>query len=41
MPTKERAHLNEWRKQVEPSTELRKWYIRHADCFAKFSPMRG
>jgi uncharacterized protein YeaO (DUF488 family) len=24
--TKERAHLNEWAKDVAPSTELRKWF---------------
>ncbi|WP_037673245.1 DUF488 domain-containing protein [Streptomyces griseus] len=34
--TKEKAHLDEWCKQVAPSTELRKWYIRNPDRFAEF-----
>ncbi|MDX3275825.1 MULTISPECIES: DUF488 domain-containing protein [Streptomyces] len=34
--TKEKAHLDEWCKQVAPSAELRKWYIRNPDRFAEF-----
>ncbi|GGL16715.1 DUF488 domain-containing protein [Streptomyces flaveus] len=35
--TKEQAHLDEWCKQVAPSTELRKWYSHDPDRFAEFS----
>ncbi|MCX5063452.1 MULTISPECIES: DUF488 domain-containing protein [Streptomyces] len=35
--TKEKAHLDEWCKQVAPSVELRKWYLRNPDRFAEFS----
>ncbi|WP_329330270.1 DUF488 domain-containing protein [Streptomyces luteogriseus] len=35
--TKQNARLDEWCKQVAPSTELRKWYIRNPDRFAEFS----
>ena len=28
---KERAHLDEWCKEVSPSTELRKWYAHDPD----------
>lgn len=35
--TKEKAHLDEWCKQVAPSAQLRKWYIRNPDRFAEFS----
>ncbi|MFE3450312.1 DUF488 domain-containing protein [Nonomuraea sp. NPDC059194] len=35
--TKERAHLDEWCKQVAPSTELRKWYGHAPERFAEFS----
>jgi len=35
--TKEKAHLDEWCKQVAPSTELRKWYSHVPERFAEFS----
>ncbi|MEU2289016.1 DUF488 family protein [Streptomyces sp. NPDC013178] len=35
--TKENAHLDEWCKQVAPSTQLRKWYLSNPDRFAEFS----
>ena len=35
--SKERAHLDEWCKQVAPSTELRKWYGHDPDKFAEFT----
>ncbi|PJJ05894.1 MULTISPECIES: DUF488 domain-containing protein [unclassified Streptomyces] len=35
--TKEKAHLDEWCKQVAPSTELRKWYSHAPERFAEFS----
>jgi uncharacterized protein YeaO (DUF488 family) len=35
--TKENAHVDEWCKQVAPSTELRKWYGHTPDRFAEFS----
>ncbi|MCY1137250.1 DUF488 family protein [Actinoplanes sp. Pm04-4] len=34
--TKERAALDEWCKQVAPSTELRQWYGHDPDKFAEF-----
>jgi uncharacterized protein YeaO (DUF488 family) len=34
--SKERAHLDEWCKQVAPSTDLRKWYAHDPDKFAEF-----
>lgn len=34
--SKERAHLDEWCKQVAPSTELRQWYGHDPDKFAEF-----
>jgi uncharacterized protein YeaO (DUF488 family) len=34
--TKERAGLDEWCKNVAPSTELRKWYGHDPDRFAGF-----
>jgi uncharacterized protein YeaO (DUF488 family) len=34
--TKEKAHLDEWCKQVAPSTELRKWYGHDPERFAEF-----
>ena len=34
--SKEAADLDEWCKQVAPSTELRKWYGHDADRFAEF-----
>jgi uncharacterized protein YeaO (DUF488 family) len=35
--TKDKAHLDEWCKEVAPSTELRKWYSHDPDRFAEFS----
>jgi len=34
--SKERAHLNEWAKDVAPSTELRKWYGHDPERFPEF-----
>lgn len=34
--TKDKAHLDEWCKQVAPSTELRKWYSHDPERFAEF-----
>ncbi|MGA7417990.1 MAG: DUF488 family protein [Acidimicrobiales bacterium] len=34
--TKDRAHLDEWLKDVAPSTELRKWYDHDPDRFDEF-----
>ncbi len=34
--TKDAAHLDEWLKDVAPSTELRKWYGHDPDRFAEF-----
>jgi uncharacterized protein YeaO (DUF488 family) len=34
--SKERAHLDEWAKDVAPSTELRKWYAHDPDRFPEF-----
>lgn len=33
---KEAAHLDEWAKDVAPSTELRTWYGHDPDKFAEF-----
>ncbi|MFG2452821.1 DUF488 domain-containing protein [Streptomyces sp. NPDC048512] len=33
---KTKAHLDEWCKQVAPSTELRKWYQHDPDRFEEF-----
>ncbi|ATW46821.1 DUF488 domain-containing protein [Streptomyces peucetius] len=35
--TKDKANLDEWCKQVAPSTELRKWYSHAPERFAEFS----
>lgn len=35
--TKDRAALDEWRKDVAPSTELRKWYNHDPAKFAEFT----
>jgi len=35
--SKERAHLDDWCKDVAPSTELREWYGHVPDRFAEFS----
>jgi uncharacterized protein YeaO (DUF488 family) len=34
--TKEKADLDEWRKEVAPSTALRKWYAHDPARFAEF-----
>ncbi|MEU6558512.1 DUF488 domain-containing protein [Nocardia nova] len=34
--SKERAHLDEWCKQIAPSTELRKWYAHDPERFEEF-----
>ena len=34
--SKERAHLDEWCKQVAPSTDLRKWYGHDPDKYGEF-----
>jgi uncharacterized protein YeaO (DUF488 family) len=34
--TREKAALDEWCKQVAPSTSLRKWYGHDPDLFAEF-----
>lgn len=34
--SKERAELDDWCKQVSPSTELRKWYAHDPDRFEEF-----
>ncbi|WP_280236840.1 DUF488 domain-containing protein [Nocardia cyriacigeorgica] len=34
--SKERAHLDEWCKQIAPSTELRKWYDHDPARFDEF-----
>lgn len=33
----ERAHLDEWCKQVAPSSELRRWYGHDPDRFEEFA----
>jgi len=33
---KEAAHLDEWLREVAPSTELRRWYGHDPDLFAEF-----
>jgi uncharacterized protein YeaO (DUF488 family) len=35
--SKARAHLDEWCKQIAPSTELRTWYHHAPDLFEEFS----
>ena len=35
--TKERARLDEWCKQIAPSTELRQWYGHDPERFAEFT----
>ena len=34
---KDRAHIDEWCKQVAPSTELRKWYGHDPERFDEFT----
>ena len=35
--TKDKAHLDEWCKEVAPSTELRKWYSHDPSRFEEFT----
>jgi len=35
--SKQRAHLDDWCKDVAPTTELREWYGHVPDRFAEFS----
>ncbi|MFI0350856.1 DUF488 domain-containing protein [Actinomadura sp. 9N407] len=35
--SKDKAHIDEWCKQVAPSTELRKWYAHDRERFAEFT----
>jgi uncharacterized protein YeaO (DUF488 family) len=35
--TKERAHLDEWAKDVSPSDALRRWYGHDVDRYAEFA----
>jgi uncharacterized protein YeaO (DUF488 family) len=35
--SKERAHLDEWCKQIAPSTELRKWYGHDPARYEEFA----
>lgn len=35
--SKDRARVDEWCKQVAPSTELRKWYAHDPERFAEFA----
>jgi uncharacterized protein YeaO (DUF488 family) len=35
--SKDAAHIDEWFKQVAPSTKLRKWYGHDAERFAEFT----
>ena len=37
--TKERAHLDEWDKEVAPSTELRKWFHHSEQKFEEFEKL--
>ena len=34
--TKERAHIDEWDKEIGPSTELRKWFGHKPPKYAEF-----
>lgn len=35
--TKEHAHVDEWNKEIGPSTALRKWFGHEPDKFPEFS----
>jgi uncharacterized protein YeaO (DUF488 family) len=35
--SKDRARVDDWSKQVAPSTELRKWYAHEPDRFPEFT----
>ncbi len=37
--SKERAHLDEWDKNIAPSTELRKWFNHTAERFEEFAKL--
>ncbi len=37
--TKERAHLDEWDKEIAPSDELRKWFGHKMENFGEFTRM--
>ncbi|WP_433475182.1 DUF488 domain-containing protein [Spirillospora sp. CA-142024] len=39
--SKDKARLDEWEKDVAPSTELRKWYGHDADRFEEFTRRYG
>lgn len=39
--TKERAHLDEWCKQIAPSTELRTWYGHDESRYPEFRQRYG
>lgn len=34
---KDEAHIDEWCKQIAPSTELRKWYAHEPERFTEFT----
>ncbi|MGZ4506210.1 MAG: DUF488 domain-containing protein [Blastococcus sp.] len=35
--SKERAHIDEWCRQIAPSTELRTWYHHDPDLYPEFA----
>jgi uncharacterized protein YeaO (DUF488 family) len=35
--SKDRASIDEWCKEIAPSTELRRWYAHEPDRFAEFT----
>lgn len=35
--SKEKAKLNDWKKEIEPSEKLRKWFDHDPDKFEEFS----
>jgi uncharacterized protein YeaO (DUF488 family) len=35
--SRENAHIDEWRRDIAPSTELRKWYGHDPDRFEEFT----
>ncbi|WP_409179502.1 DUF488 domain-containing protein [Amycolatopsis sp. VS8301801F10] len=35
--SKDRAHLDDWLKQISPSTELRKWYAHDPERYEEFA----
>lgn len=35
--SKERAHLDEWNKEIPPSAELRKWFDHKSERFEEFA----